>query len=265
MIVILTLALGIGANSAIFSIVEAVLLRPLPYKDPSRLAMVFSGDPARAKLHEGRVSLLNFTDWRSQNRSFEDMTVFIGQTFLLRTDGLPERMRSARVEADFWPLLGVEPLLGRVFTADEEKRGERVGRTELPTVAATVRRNQGKSWDPALIMDDRSYLVIGVMPAGFSFSRFRIPGYGSRSLPILTGSATARAPDRIPHGWCLAESGAVSHGLGRKVKWMRLARRLRSEHSGEEMPASIPIVPLDIQTTGKFRPFPCGFCSDPYF
>ena len=105
-IVILTLALGIGANSAIFSVVQAVLLRPLPYRDPSRLAMVFAGDPAR-ELREGRTSLLNFADWKSQNRSFEDMTVFIGQTFLLGTDGSPERMRSARVPANFWTLLGV--------------------------------------------------------------------------------------------------------------------------------------------------------------
>src|SRR5258708_2587090 len=125
MIVILTLALGIGANSAILSIVEAVLLRPLPYRDPSRLAMVFSGDPAR-ELHEGRVSLLNFADWRSQNRSFEDMTAFIGQTFMLRTGDLPERTRSARVGANFCPLLGVQPLFGPVLTAQEDKRGERV-------------------------------------------------------------------------------------------------------------------------------------------
>src|SRR6202035_3867078 len=114
-VVILTLALGIGANSAIFSIIQAVLLRPLPYKDPGRLAMLFSGDPSR-ELHEGRVSLLNFADWKSQNRSFEDMTLFNGQTFLLGTDGTPERMRSARVPANFWTVVGVEPLLGRVFT-----------------------------------------------------------------------------------------------------------------------------------------------------
>jgi len=106
--VILTLAIGIGANSAIFSVVEAVLLRSLPYRDPGRLAMLFSGDPAR-ELHEGRVSLLNFRDWKARNHSFEDITAWIPQTFLLRTGGAPERMRSARVFANFWPLLGVKP------------------------------------------------------------------------------------------------------------------------------------------------------------
>lgn len=124
-VVILTLALGIGANSAIFGVIQALLLRPLPYHDPARLAMLFGGDPAR-ELHEGRVSLVNFADWKSQNRSFDDMTAFIGQTFLLGTNGSPERMRSARVAANFWTVLGVTPVLGRVFTSEEESRGERV-------------------------------------------------------------------------------------------------------------------------------------------
>ena len=100
--VILTLAIGMGANSTILSIVEAVLLRPLPYRDPGRLAMLFSGDPAR-ELHEGRVSLPNFADWKARSHSFESMTAYIGQTFLLQTGDAPERMRSARVSADFWP------------------------------------------------------------------------------------------------------------------------------------------------------------------
>lgn len=123
--VILILGLGIGANSAIFSVIRAVLLRPLPYKDPGRLAMVFGDDPAR-ELHEGRTSLLNFADWKNQNRSFEDMTVFGPQTFLLGIGGPPERMRCARISANFWSVLGASPILGRVFTSMEEKRGERV-------------------------------------------------------------------------------------------------------------------------------------------
>ena len=248
--VILTLAFGIGANSAVFSIVEAVLLRPLPYKDPSRLAMIFSGDPAR-ELHEGRVSLLNFADWRNQNRSFEDMTAFIGQTFLLRTGGLPERMRSARVEANFWPLLGVEPLLGRVFTAEEEKRGERVA-----VLSYQLWQEQfGGAVDALgsrLTMDDRSYLVIGVMP-----QEFRFPFPDTRVWEPVTAHPYWMTRDRGPR------SDSVWLVLGRikrDVSWSRaqgemdaIARRLRSEYSGDEMPASIPVVPLDIQTTGKFR------------
>ena len=125
-VVVLTLALGIGANTAIFSVINAVLLRPLPYFAPERLAMLWSEDSAHG-LKEGRVSLLNFADWKSRSHTFEDMTVFIGQTFLLgNNDGPPERMRSARVPANFFPLLGVEPILGRVFTADEERRREAV-------------------------------------------------------------------------------------------------------------------------------------------
>jgi hypothetical protein len=125
-IVVLTLALGIGANTAIFSVVNAVLLRPLPYKQPDRLAMLWSEDSAHG-IEEGRVSLLNFADWKSRNHTFEDMTFFAGQTFLLgNADGPPERLRSARIPANFFPLLGVEPFIGRVFTPDEEKRGESV-------------------------------------------------------------------------------------------------------------------------------------------
>src|SRR5260370_17743466 len=90
-VVVLTLAIGIGANTAIFSVIQAVLLRPLPYRDPGRLAMLWSEDPAHG-IQEGRVSPLTFSDWNSRTHAFEDMTVFIGQTFLLGTkDGPPDR------------------------------------------------------------------------------------------------------------------------------------------------------------------------------
>jgi hypothetical protein len=138
-VVVLTLALGIGANTAIFSLINAVLLRPLPYKDPGRLAMLWTDDPAD-DAHEGRVSLPDAHDWQSRNRSFEDMTVFIGQTFLLGTEGSPERLRSARVPANFFPMLGVTPAAGRVFTRRRrETRRARRG-VEPRILAAPVRR-----------------------------------------------------------------------------------------------------------------------------
>jgi predicted permease len=249
-IVILTLALGIGANSAIFSIVEAVLLRPLPYQDPGRLAMVFSGDPAR-ELHEGRVSLLNFADWKAQNRSFEDMTAYVGQTFLLGTGGAPERMRSARVAANFWPLLGVQPLLGRVFTAEEEQRGERVA-----VLSYQLWQQQFGGMPEALgarlRMDDRSYLVIGVMPSGFRF-----PFPDTKVWEPVTAHPYWTRDRKSPR----ADSNWLALGrLKRGVTWPQaqeemdgIARRLRAQYPGSEMPAGIPVVPLQIQTTGRYR------------
>jgi putative ABC transport system permease protein len=249
--VILTLAMGIGANSTIFSIVEAVLLRPLPYRDPGRLAMLFSGDPAR-ELHEGRVSLLNFTDWKARNRSFEDMTAYIGQTFLLHAGDTPERMRSARVSANFWPLLGVQPLVGRVFTPEEESRGER-----LAVLSYELWQQQfGGSKDAlgrSLFMDDRTYSVIGVMPPDFHF-----PFADTKVWEPMTAhpywARRDRKNPRVDSVWLVL--GRLKPG----VTWLiaqkemdEIARSLRSEYSGIEMPANIPVVPLDLQTTGKFR------------
>ncbi len=249
--VILTLALGIGANSAIFSVVEAVLLRPLPYKDPGRLAMVFSGDPAR-ELHEGRVSLLNLADWRSQSRSFEDMTAYTAQTFLLATGDSRERMRSARVAANFWTVLGVEPLLGRVFTAEEEQRGERV----VVLSYELWQQQFGGMKDvlgTRLRMDDRSYLVIGVMPPGFHF-----PFPDSKVWEPYTAhpywALRERNSRRTDSNWLVL--GRIKNSTTWPVAQKEMdaiAQRLRSQYPGPDMPASAPVVPLDIQATGKFR------------
>ncbi len=249
-LVILTLALGIGANSAIFSVVQAVLLRPLPYRDPGRLAMVFSGDPAR-ELHEGRVSLLNFADWKSLNRSFEDMTVFVGQTFLLGTGGSPERMRSARVAANFWPLLGVEPILGRVFTPEEERRGER-----LAVLSYELWQQQfggtREALGARLQMDDRSYLIIGVMPPEFHF-----PFADTKVWEPITAHpywARNRKSPRSDSIWLVL--GRLKAGVtwpDAQKEMDAIAGRLLSEYPGPTMPATIPVVPLDLHSTGKFR------------
>jgi len=250
-VVILTLALGIGTNSAIFSIVQAVLLRPLPYRDPGRLAMVFSGDPAR-ELHEGRVSLLNFADWKSQSRSFEDMTLFNGQTFLLGTDGSPERMRSARVPANFWTVVGVEPLLGRVFTDEEEKRGERVAILSYQLWQQQFGGSRA-ALGANLVMDGRSYLVIGVMPPAFQF-----PFADTKVWEPITAHPYWTTRDRKS-----PRSDTFWLVLGRirpDVNWTKaqaemdaIGRRLQAEYPGNQMPASIAVVPLELQVTGRFR------------
>ena len=250
-IVILTLALGIGANSAIFSVVQAVLLRPLPYRDPSRLAMVFAGDPAR-ELREGRTSLLNFADWKSQNRSFEDMTVFIGQTFLLGTDGSPERMRSARVLANFWTLLGVTPVLGRVFTPEEEKQQERVC---LLSYQLWQQQFGGSKevLGTNLVMDGRNYRVIGAMPPEFHF-----PFPDTKVWEPITAHPYWLTRDRQnPRA---SSSWLVLGRIQPAVSWARaqeemsaIERRLQAAYPGSRLPPGVAVVPLDVLTTAKFR------------
>ncbi len=249
--VILTLALGIGANSAIFSVVRAVLLRSLPYADPDRLGMVFADDPAR-ELHEGRTSLLNFADWKNQNRSFEDMTVFAPQTFLLGTDGAPERMRSARVPANFWRVLGVRPILGRVFTSDEEKRRERV---VVLSYGLWERQFAGRkeAIGADLVMDGRNYRVIGVMPP-----EFRFPFADTRVWEPITAhpywaTRDANAP-RSNGDWLVL--GRLKSG----VNWPQaredlnaITARLKAEYPASELPERVVIAPLKLVSTRQYR------------
>src|SRR5262245_58285584 len=125
-IAILTLALGVGANTAMFSVVNAVLLRPLPYDDPDRLAMLWTDDPKHDVREEG-TSYPTFLDWRSQSRTFADFAICSRGNPVTLTGGEdPERVLSEAVSANLFPLLGVTPILGRTFSHDEEERRERV-------------------------------------------------------------------------------------------------------------------------------------------
>jgi predicted permease len=156
----LTLALGIGATTAIFSVVRGVLLRPLPYSEPARLVAITSvirGTPTA-------VSPPDFTDWRAQTRSFSALAAFFVVTTNLTDSGEPERLTEARVTANFFELLGVQPALGRAFRAGED-------RAEAPPLVVLSdglwRRRFGA--DPAIVgrtilLDDFPTVVIGVAP-----------------------------------------------------------------------------------------------------
>jgi putative ABC transport system permease protein len=236
----------------LFSVIQAVLLRPLPYRDPGRLAMLWSEDPAHG-VQEGRVSLLNFADWKTRSHAFEDMTSFIGQTFLLGSqDGPPERMRSARVTANFFPLLGVAPIMGRVFSADEERRGESVA---VLSYGLWQRRFAGSAQvlGSDLIMDKRKARIIGVMPASFQY-----PFADTQVWEPVTAHPYWTARDRTG-----ARSDANWFALARirpRVAWPRaqlemsaIARQLAAEHpEGKNLP-EIRVVPLYTQTTGHVQ------------
>ena len=120
-VAVLTLALGIGANTAIFSVVNAVLLRPLPYKNSNQLVMIW-GTTADGK--GTSVSPPNFLDYEKQNRVFEHMATFNAGSLTLTEVAEPERIRTGLVTADFFEVLGVRPILGRTFLFGEDQEGQ---------------------------------------------------------------------------------------------------------------------------------------------
>ncbi|MFL6520475.1 MAG: ABC transporter permease [Chthoniobacterales bacterium] len=165
-IAVLTLALAIGANTAIFSVVNAVLLRPLPYPHSEQLVQVFGTQPT---LPEAPTSPANFLEWRTENQVFTPIATYVGQGFNLTGTDTPERVVGARVSSDMFQLLGVQPALGRDFTAEEDRDGG--NRVVILSYEFWQRRFAG---DPNAIrqtikLSDQTYTIIGVMPRGFAF------------------------------------------------------------------------------------------------
>jgi hypothetical protein len=124
-VAVLTLALGIGANTAIFSVLQAVVLRPLPYEEPGRLVVLWT-DNMRKNLHEERTSYPNFEDWKKDNHVFDDMAFCSSLTANLTGGDRPERVVAARVTSNLFSMVGVSPVLGHTFTPEDETRGNRV-------------------------------------------------------------------------------------------------------------------------------------------
>jgi len=119
-IAILTLALGIGANTALFSVVNGVLLNPLPYPQPDRLVALYSRTSTFA---QSSISYPNFLDWQRNNRSLAAIAAYRSDDFNLTGAGEPERVRAEMISADFFSILGVTPLIGRDFTAQDDHAG----------------------------------------------------------------------------------------------------------------------------------------------
>jgi putative ABC transport system permease protein len=162
---VLTLALGIGANTAIFSVVNGVLLRPPPYTDPGRLVAVwFTGEGER---QEGDSSYLNFTDWREQTRSFEEMAAYRNMYYTLTGMGDPRRVVVARVTAGFFPLLGVSPVAGRTFLPEEERPNS--GRVAVVSYEFWQRDLGGDraAVGRQLTLNTQPYTIVGILPRGF--------------------------------------------------------------------------------------------------
>ncbi|MGE0129997.1 MAG: ABC transporter permease [Blastocatellales bacterium] len=167
-VAIVTLALGIGANTAIFSVVNAVLLRPLPYEESERLVVLHETNPQQGR-DEMNISYPNFTDWRARSQSFEQMAAFRSGGIILTGKNEPARLQATVVSADFFALLRVKPLRGRAFLPEEDKVGG------APVVVVSHAFWQSRfGGDENLVgqqitLNGKSNTVVGVMPPGFVF------------------------------------------------------------------------------------------------
>ncbi|HEY0284207.1 MAG TPA: ABC transporter permease, partial [Vicinamibacterales bacterium] len=165
--VVVVLALGIGANAAIFSVTDALLLRPLPFDEPDRLVMIWE-EASAVGFPKNTPAPGNYFSWRERNRTFSGIAATRGGTANLTLDGPPELVLGRRVTPNFFEVLGVRPLLGRNFTEDEERRGDRVTLIGFGLWQSRYSGDRDVIGRP-IVMSGVRYTIIGVMPRTFVF------------------------------------------------------------------------------------------------
>jgi putative ABC transport system permease protein len=247
LIAVLSLALGIGANTAIFSLVDAVLLRPLPFQEPERLVIVWE-DAAKIGFPRNTPAPANYADWKAQNQVFEDMAALNWRSLALTDEGEPEKVETQGVTANFFPLLGVKPMLGRSFTPEEDKEGS--DRVAVVSYGLWQRRFGG---DPALVgkeilLDGQKRTVLGVMPAGFQFlskdTGLWVPMAFSPEELANRGGHYLTVVARMKPGVTLAQASADIAGV---------TKRINQEHSWHGFELGSVVISLREQLAGDVR------------
>lgn len=241
-IAVLTLALGVGANTAMFSIVNATVLRPVPFPDPERLMTVWKGpvnDPAALNI----TSLPNYRDWRERTHVFTELALFdsIGRGYSLTGGGEPEQVSGVRVTASFFRVLGVAPLLGRTFTPEEEEPGHDavvvlshgLWRRRFAGDASAVGRT--------LEIDGRAHTVVGVMPAHFRFQ------FSSAPLELWVPAGWTRNDlDRGSNSFVCIGRLAPEVGVGEARAAMdTIGRGLAEEYPAANAGQTVRVVPMN--------------------
>ena len=240
-----TLALGIGANTAMFSVINAVLLRPLPYAEPERLVWMNESGPEVASRW---LSYPNFVDWRARSQSFESMSTFRGWSVTLTSADQPLNLNARMVAADYFKVMRVAPLLGREFSADDDQPGA----SPVTILSQSFWQTQFAS-DPNIVgktitLDDRAYTVIGVMPQSFAYQ-----GPPPLWLPIgpqdwkqrdvrIAGNVIAR----LRPGVTIEQARAEINGVARQ-----LAREHPVTNGGADR---VTVISLQNSITGNIAP-----------
>ncbi|HVQ25286.1 MAG TPA: ABC transporter permease, partial [Planctomycetota bacterium] len=252
-VVVVTLALGIGVNTAIFSILNAVLLRPLPFPEPDRIVRLFHVPPQATFPGMARFSLspANFFDWQRDARAFVGMALYRGRSFTLVGQDEPRAILAAAVGAGFFEILQARPQLGRVFRADEDAPAARVvvvshgfWKTRLGGAPDVLARS--------LKLNGESYAIVGVMPQAFSLGSWFA---ASREIWVPLALSDADRAVRENHNQQaiarLAPGATLAQGLSELEV---ISKRLEQEHPQENAGWGATLAPLRDVIVGDVRP-----------
>jgi len=249
-IAILTLAVGIGANTALFSVVNGVLLNPLPYTNPEQLVSLYA---RQAHFNTASISYPNFLDWQRDNRSFSSMAAFRGDNFNLTGMGQPERVKVNMISATFFPILGVQPVLGRNFAEHEDQ----LGAAPVALISEGLwKRKFGASRDVvgrSLDLDATSYTVVGIIPAS-AMKTFKdntdvyVP-IAQWNEPLFRRRGVGMGMDavgRLKPGVTLDQA---------KADMEAIARHLAEIYPESNKDSGVRLVSLKENVVGEIRPF----------
>ena len=231
-----TLALAIGANTAMFSVLNAVLLRPLPYRAPEQLAMLWTEDPTQ-NLREGRSALWSVEQWRSQSQSFADMATFDSVSMTLAADDGAEQIVGASISPNLLPLLGIQPALGRSFSADEAEQQQR-----LVLISHRFWQSRfGGSLDAlgaTLVLNGVPRQIVGILPADFEIAMV--------AADVWVAHAS-RQDARGPDTWFVVGRLRPAATFDRAQEEMStVARRLNDQLPANERNRGVTVVPLTL-------------------
>jgi predicted permease len=246
-VAVLALALGIGANTALFSVVNGVLLQPLPYLDPSRLVQLSERSP---DFNTMSVAYLNFKDWRDRNSSFSSMAAIRWEDYDVSGGGQPEHLSGRMVSGEFFRVLGIHPVLGRDFDPDEDRLG-----TSLVAIISGGLWSRRFGSDPGMIgrklqLNGEDYTIIGVAPADFEFQ-------GKYDIYTLMGqweSVLLRSREMHPGIYVVAR---LKPGVGRsraQSEMTAIANRLAGEYPKSNARHGINVKPLAGVIVGDIGP-----------
>jgi predicted permease len=252
-VAVITLALGIGANTALFSVVNGVLLNPLPYAEPDRLVALYSRD---ANYTQASVSYPNFLDWVRDNRSFSALAAYRGDDFNLTGMGEPERVTAEMISASFFPLLGVKTGMGRTFLPEEDQ----VGAAPVVLISGGLWKRKFDSSPEALgkslTLNGTVYTIVGVIPADFhytgnNFERSKdvyVP-IGQFNEPMFRNRGAAMGMDAV---------GRLKPGVSfeqAKADMDALARHQAEQYPDSDKGRGVTLIPLKQSMVGDIQPF----------